>query len=96
MKIQIIGQVTGLPREVVVAKFEKSEEMLRNAGYDVFNPVKEIPENTGYTEAMRICLRSLCDPEVIGIAVQPDWFKSEGAKTEYMVAHSLELTFIYV
>jgi hypothetical protein len=80
----------------VVAKFSASEEKLKEAGYEVWNPVKEIPEDTDYTQAMRLCLQNLCKEETKAIAIQPDWYMSDGAKTEYMVAHSLELMFVYV
>lgn len=94
MKVQIIGAVSKLTRSHVVRKFAIAEEELKAAGHEVWNPVTEVPENTSYADAMRMCIRHLC--EVDAVAVQRDWYISEGAKTEYMIANSLKLKFIHL
>ena len=96
MKIQIIGQVSGLPRAAVEKKFQIAEDKLTADGFEVWNPVKEVPASAEYADAMRICLRNLCDPETKAVAVQRDWHESKGAVTEYLVAQSLNLEFIHL
>lgn len=93
-RVQIIGKVTGLDRERCVAKFKDSQEMLEHAGYEVVNPVTLVPAETSWKEAMRICLRELLS--VDAVAVQPDWYDSEGARVEYMVANALKLKMIHI
>jgi hypothetical protein len=89
MKIQIIGKVSGLNRHDVWLKFLESEQLLTAQGYDVINPMRIVPENTEWTKAIIICLRSVIDAEAI--AIQPDWYMSKGARLEYLVAAALEL-----
>ncbi|MDO9255436.1 MAG: DUF4406 domain-containing protein [Bacteroidales bacterium] len=89
-----MGKVTGLDRERCVAKFKDSQDMLEYAGYEVVNPTVLVPEATTWQEAMRICLRELLS--VDAVAVQPDWYDSEGARVEYMVANALKLKMIHI
>ena len=42
-RVYISGQMSGLPREEYLARFEKAEELLRGEGYDVVNPAKLLP-----------------------------------------------------
>jgi hypothetical protein len=93
-KVQIIGKVTGLERERCVAKFKISQDMLELAGLEVINPTVLVPEETTWKDAMRICLNSLM--KVDAVAIQPDWYDSEGARTEYMVANALGLKIIRI
>ncbi len=89
MKIQIIGKVTNLRRVDAIRKFFKDEAKLLSQGHEVVNPLKLVPPHTSHPEAMRMCLRELLT--VDAIAIQPDWYDSEGAKVEYMVANALQL-----
>ena len=93
-KIQIIGKVTGLDREACVKKFAESQLQLERAGYEVINPVLLVPADAAWRPAMRICLAALLN--VDAVALQPDWYMSEGAKLEYMVATALKLKMIRV
>ena len=92
--IQIIGKVTGLDREVCVAKFAYTQLKMEKAGYEVVNPITLVPEDATWQQAMRICLAQLLT--VDAVALQEDWYLSEGAKLEYMVATALRLKMIRV
>jgi hypothetical protein len=83
-KVQIVGKVTGLTPEEAVLKFNESETILTRQGCEVINPMKIVPADASWKDAMRICLKSLL--EVDAIAVQPDYVLSEGASLEYLVA----------
>lgn len=89
MKIQLVGKVTGLDRVMCEDKFNAMERKLRIAGHDVVNPMRLVPIDTSYEDAMRLCLRSLT--EVDAIAIHKDWVDSKGARCEYLVACSLNL-----
>lgn len=88
-RIQIIGQITGLDRKTVEDKFNLSESQLKEKGWEVVNPTKLVSPETSWSDSMRECLKSLLT--VDAIAIQPDWYQSEGAKIEYMVASALQL-----
>lgn len=92
--IQIIGKVTGLDRAQCVAKFAESQLQLEARGYEVINPLTLVPEHAEWNPAMRICLAKLLT--VDAVALQPDWYLSEGAKLEYMVASALQLKMIRI
>lgn len=93
-KCQIIGKITGLDRKHCVEKFRETQELLETYGYEVVNPVTLVPEDSSWTDAMRECLRVLLT--VDAVAVQPDWYDSEGARVEYMVANALKLKMIHI
>ena len=88
-KVQIIGQVTGLDRPTVEKIFKKAEESLVKKGFEVYNPVSQIPWDTPWEQAMKICLKSLLDMDAY--LVLPNWYSSKGAQIEYMVAAALQL-----
>lgn len=89
MKVQIIGQVTGLPRKDVVSKFDRAEQKLLERGHEVINPVNLVPSNETWEKAMRLCLESIL--KVDAVCILEDWHRSSGAKIEYMVASALQL-----
>jgi predicted type IV restriction endonuclease len=93
-KIQIIGKVTGLDRAECVKKFKDTQDELEAAGYKVVNPVELIPEDSTWSDAMRMCLRELLTADAV--AVHPDWNLSRGASIEYLVAVGLQLKVIMV
>lgn len=89
MKVQLVGKVTGLDRQMCEVKFNIMEEKLRAEGHEVVNPMKIVPAESSYDDAMRICLRSLT--EVEAICMHPDWVDSKGARREVISADALNL-----
>lgn len=88
-KVYIIGAVTGLEREAVVAKFDKAAQALKGAGMVPVNPIDLVPETSTWNEAMRICISRmmLCG----AVLLLPDWEESRGATLEVMIARNLEM-----
>ena len=95
-KVQLIGKVSFLNRGYVVAKFAHHQAALEAKGFEVWNPVVHVPEESTQVEAMRICLTNLLNPETTAVSIQPDWVDSEGGKVEYMVSHALGLEIVRV
>lgn len=88
-RVYIIGAVTGLEREAVVAKFEKAANALKGAGMVPVNPVDLVPAETSWNNAMRQCIAALvtCD----AVVILPDWNNSKGAYLEVMIARNLDM-----
>lgn len=80
--IYLAGPVSGT--DDYVERFEKAEKRLTEIlNYAVVNPVKvmkQLPEETGYEECMRICLAMLEACSVIYLL--KGWEKSCGANRE--------------
>lgn len=87
--VYIIGKVTGEPYRKCFEKFERREKQLRELGYMAINPMKLVPPETSWHEAMRICIGRL----VQCFAVSPinGWENSKGANLEMNLAKDLEL-----
>lgn len=88
-KVYIIGAVSGLEREAVVAKFDKAAQALKGAGMLPVNPVEVVQPETGWNDAMRQCIKTMltCD----AVLLLPDWQESRGATLEVMIARNLEM-----
>ncbi len=85
--------LTEIELELCKAKFQRAEEVLISYGYEVVNPMNLVPADSGYKEAMRICIRALttCD----SIFLLNDYQHSAGARNEYIIAWILKLTLFY-
>jgi hypothetical protein len=92
-RIYIAGKVTGLPREHVVKKFNAAEKLLSNPNSEVLNPTKLIQPETDWREAMRECIRHLTTCDIIYLL--PDYWQSEGAMLEHMIAMKLGLIIMH-
>lgn len=90
--VYILGKITGEPYRKCYEKFEQREKQLNELGFMVVNPMKLVPPETPWHEAMRICIGRL----VQCFAVSPlfDWQRSEGAKIEMNIAKAIELEII--
>ncbi len=89
LKVYIIGAVTGLPREAVVAKFDKAAATLKSAGMIPVNPVEFVAEDTNWHDAMRQCIKAMltCD----AVMILDDWMESKGAMLEVAIARNLDM-----
>ncbi|KAF5033132.1 hypothetical protein DSECCO2_609910 [anaerobic digester metagenome] len=89
LKVYIVGAVTGLPREAVVAKFDKAASALKSAGMVPVNPVEIVPQAADWHDAMRQCIKTMltCD----AVMILHDWQSSKGATLEVMIAKNLEM-----
>lgn len=95
MKVYISGKITGLEKDVYTKAFLEKEKVLKQNGYDVFNPVtkaealerkiKKIYQRMPtYEEYMTEALKGLLECE--GICQLSNWQDSCGALCEYSVA----------
>ena len=89
-KLYLAGPMTGYP-EYNFPLFNRAAKLLRDAGYDVFNPA----ENTDGGEIqslayyMRLDIPALLDSQAV--VVLPEWEQSRGANLEVWIALDLDL-----
>jgi hypothetical protein len=88
-KVYIIGAVTGIPVDEVQAKFAKAAESLKSMGMIPVNPIDFVPEDLNWNEAMKICIRTLIDCDMV--LLLPDWQESKGGTLEVAIARNFEL-----
>ena len=95
MRVYISGKVTG--NTGYWSDFERAESQLRDAGFDVMNPVKEVYDagfaEYPYEQIMAYCLELLeeCD----AIYMMANYKDSNGAKMELNHAGEIGLKVLY-
>lgn len=88
-KIYISGPMTGRP-DNNIDEFNKAEDQLLKAGYEVLNPTSNGLSNSAlYEDHMRADLRMLTMADAL--AFLSDWERSRGARLEIEVAHALNI-----
>jgi hypothetical protein len=86
--------MSGLP-DMNYPEFNRVAALLRAKGYDVFNPAENPePPCKSWQGYMRLGIAQLvqCD----GVALLPNWRKSEGARLEVNIARELDIPFFSV
>lgn len=85
--IYISGSVTKTPRIEALIRFYLVELFLNLRGHETINPMRIVPKNATWHEAMKICLEEIenCD----AIYLLSNWKKSDGAKLELKKAIEL-------
>jgi hypothetical protein len=91
--VYIIGKVTGMPYKDCVNKFKEREAELNRAGYIAVNPMRLVPKNTPWHEAMRICLAAMI--QCYGVNPLDDWKDSRGGMLEMHLAQELKMNIMY-
>jgi len=90
VKLYIAGPMTGIP-DFNFPLFRRAEELLREVGYDVENPINAYDGDTSRTwvEYMKADIPAMlsCD----GIAVLDGYRDSKGASLEVYIAQELEM-----
>ena len=92
--IYLSGKITGEDYDACYEKFTELERVLIRAGHTVINPMKIVPKDTPWVEAMKICLNSLIN-EANAICMLKDWKESEGAQIEFALATKLGYSLFY-
>ena len=88
-KVYISGPMTGRP-DHNIDEFNKAEDQLLKAGYEVLNPTSNgLADTAPYEDHMRADLRMLTMADAL--AFLPDWERSRGARLEIEVAHLLNI-----
>ena len=93
MKVYLAGRITG--RKNYRDEFAKAAQELRLKGFTVFNPAAANLEGLGLRKIMSYELSWLCE-EADAIAVQKGWWRSGGARIEWLLAKYLKLRVIYL
>lgn len=85
--LYLAGPMRGLPDENKPAFYAAAEE-LRKVGHFVFNPAENKTPEGGIRAALAMDLNwiALCAE---GIALLPDWHKSQGATAEVALAEAI-------
>lgn len=91
--VYIIGKVTGMPYKECIKKFKDREAELNRAGYIAINPMRLVPKNTPWHEAMRICLAAMI--QCYGVNPLDDWKDSRGGMLEMHLAQELKMNIMY-
>lgn len=89
----VAGKVTGLPIEVVKAKFKQAETFMQLQGYTVLNPCNFMSNAEDWQFAMKLCIALLSMADVLYLQI--DWSDSTGAKIEFEVAKQLGIDVIF-
>lgn len=92
MKIYVAGRVASDPD--YKRKFAEASDRLRAQGHSVFNPAAANQEGRSLSEIMGYLLPNLCECEAI--AMLPSWWRSGGARIEWLLAKYLKLKVIYL
>ena len=89
--LYVAGPMTGYP-ECNYPAFHKAADVLRSAGFPVWNPADRTDSKTArhYVDLLRDDLKGLLECD--GLAVLPGWEFSTGARNEVIVAGVLRMT----
>lgn len=90
--IYIAGRIRGVPG--YFEAFAQAAEKLRAKGYSVYNPAAANQEGRPLRKIMAYLLPQLCDCDAI--AMLPGWWRSGGARIEWLLAKYLKLMVLYL
>lgn len=93
MNVYLAGRIRGV--ENYQERFAKAADKLRMEGHRVFNPAAANQEGRPLRKIMEYLLGWLCR-EADAIAMLPGWWRSGGARIEWMLAKYLKLKIIYL
>ena len=92
LSIYLAGRMRGDPNYHV--KFGAAADKLRAQGHIVFDPAHANQEGRPLPRIMAFVLDQLCRADTI--ALLPGWWRSGGARIEWMLARYLGLKIIYL
>ena len=92
MKIYLAGRITGTSD--YHARFARHANRLRLRGHSVYNPAAANLEGLSRCRIMSHLLPILCEQDAI--AMIPGWWRSGGARIEWLLAKYLHKKIIYL
>lgn len=93
MMVYVGGKMRGVP-DLNKPAFAKAADKLRVQGWTVFNPAAANLEGQPLAKIMAYVLARLCECDAV--ALLPGWWRSGGARIEWMLAKYLKLKIIYL
>lgn len=90
--IYIAGRIRGI--ENYAEAFAKAADKLRAEGHSIFNPAAANQEGRPLNKIMGYLLPQLCECDAI--AMLPGWWRSGGARIEWLLARYLNLKITYL
>lgn len=92
MRVYLAGRIKG--NSAYAKEFAAAALKLRQQQFDVFNPAAANQEGRPIARIMAFLLPQVCMCEAI--AMLPGWWRSGGARIEWMLARYLKLKIIYL
>lgn len=92
VKLYLAGRIRNDPQYAL--KFANAAAKLRREGWSVFNPAAANQEGRPLSKIMCYLLPHLCEAEAI--ALLPGWWRSGGARIEWLLAKYLKIKIIYL
>lgn len=92
MLVYIAGRISGVKNYAI--PFAAASDKLRSEGWSVFNPAAANQEGRKLNLIMSHLLPQLCEADAI--AMLPGWWRSGGARIEWLLARYLGLRIIYL
>jgi len=92
LKVYLAGPISG--RKNYHKAFGEAAFHLRKSGHDVFDPAHANQEGRPLKRIMAYLLPQLCDCDAI--AMLPGWWRSGGARIEWLLARYLGLKVLYL
>ncbi len=93
MMVYVAGKMRGLP-DLNRPAFAAAADTLRERGYSVYNPAAANLEGLPLGKIMAHVLPQLCEAEAI--AMLRGWWRSGGARIEWLLARYIGLRVIYL
>lgn len=93
MRVYLAGKMTGI-KNLNFEAFARAADKLRVEGHAVFNPAAANLEGMPLHQIMAYVLSRLCECEAI--ALLPGWWRSGGARIEWLLAKYIKLKIIYL
>ena len=93
--IYISGRITGIDYKEAFALFEAAENELISKGYDVCNPIKEVPYNKDWSWFDYLSADIKLMEKCTHIYMLSNWRESGGASVEHEAAKWNNFTIIY-
>jgi hypothetical protein len=92
MKIYLAGPIAGIPD--YAERFARAADQLRAQGHTVFNPAAANQEGRPLWAIMAYLLPKVCEADAI--VMLRGWWRSGGARIEWLLARYLRLKIIYL